>query len=157
MDGTPRVKEENGGKETFTFVNEQATFPGSLAAAKFNVLPVTSGRVEITFYVKDNKRDYINAQTEVIGKIKGRTRGKLQEFLFQGSHVRAAVLVYEVLKPLGGVHIFRTRLEWPVIWLAIDGIGAGTVAQGSAAPVPAAQVRCGLLAQHRVDVFFILR
>ena len=69
MDGIPKAKEVNNGKEVFTFVNERATFPGSLAAGKFNALPVASGRVEITFYVKDNKRDYINAQTEVIGKI----------------------------------------------------------------------------------------
>lgn len=69
MDGIAKGKEEMTGKEIFTFVNERATFPGSLAAAKFNTLPVTSGKVEITFYVKDNKRDYISAQTEVIGKI----------------------------------------------------------------------------------------
>jgi aminopeptidase N len=69
MDGTPKAPEEKSGKETFTFVNERATFPGSLAAARYQMLPVTTGQVEVTFYVKDKKRDYINGQSEVIGKI----------------------------------------------------------------------------------------
>jgi aminopeptidase N len=69
MDGTSRAPEQKNGKETFTFVNERPTFPGSLAAARYHAMPVTTGQVEITFYVKDSKRDYINAQNEVVGKI----------------------------------------------------------------------------------------
>lgn len=69
MDGTAKPKEQKGDKDVYTFVSERSTFPGSLAAAKYNVLPMTAGKVEVTFYVKDNKRDFIGAQTETLGKI----------------------------------------------------------------------------------------
>ncbi len=69
MDGVLKAKDHSQGKDTFLFAVERATFPGSLAVAKYTVLPVTAGNVEVTFYIKDNKRDYINAQSEVIGKI----------------------------------------------------------------------------------------
>ncbi|HEX2522957.1 MAG TPA: hypothetical protein VHP35_12620, partial [Terriglobia bacterium] len=69
MDGVAKPKEQKGDKDIYTFVSERSTFPGSLAAAKYNALPMTAGKVEITFYVKDNKRDFIGAQTETLGKI----------------------------------------------------------------------------------------
>ncbi|MCI0418352.1 MAG: tetratricopeptide repeat protein [Acidobacteria bacterium] len=69
MDGTAKPKEQLGDKDVYTFVSERATFPGSLAAAKYNVLPMTAGKVEVTFYVKDNKRDFIGAQNETLAKI----------------------------------------------------------------------------------------
>ena len=69
MDGTSKAKDHTQGKDTYSFINERASYPGSLAVAKYNVIPQTIGNVEITFFVKDNKRDYINAQSEVIGKI----------------------------------------------------------------------------------------
>jgi tetratricopeptide (TPR) repeat protein len=69
MDGTAKPKEQTGGKDVYTFHSERSTFPGSLAAAKYNVLPMTAGKVDVTFYVKDNKRDFIGAQTETLGKI----------------------------------------------------------------------------------------
>ncbi len=69
MDGTPKAKELNGDKEISTFMTERPSFPGSLALAKFNVLPVSSAKTEVKFYVKDNKRDYVNPHSEVIGKI----------------------------------------------------------------------------------------
>jgi tetratricopeptide (TPR) repeat protein len=69
MDGTSKSKDHSPGKDTYSFTSERATYPGSLAVAKYNVMPVTAGNVEITFFVKDNKRDFINAQSEVIGKI----------------------------------------------------------------------------------------
>lgn len=69
MDGTAKPKEQQGDKDVYTFVNERATFPGSLAAGKYNVLPLTAGKVEVTYYIKDNKRDFVDAQNETIGKI----------------------------------------------------------------------------------------
>jgi|RhiMetdeSRZDD1v2_1073273.scaffolds.fasta_scaffold07541_14 tetratricopeptide (TPR) repeat protein len=69
MEGTSKDKDHSPGKDSYSFTSERATYPGSLAVAKYNVMPVTVGNVEITFFVKDNKRDYINAQSEVIGKI----------------------------------------------------------------------------------------
>jgi tetratricopeptide (TPR) repeat protein len=69
MDGAAKPKEQRGDKDVYTFVSERSTFPGSLAAAKYNALPMTAGKVEVTFYVKDNKRDFIGAQTEMLGKI----------------------------------------------------------------------------------------
>jgi tetratricopeptide (TPR) repeat protein len=69
MDGTATGKDHVSGKDTYSFASERATYPGSLAVAKYTVLPVTAGNVELSFYIKDSKRDYIGAQTEVIGKI----------------------------------------------------------------------------------------
>src|SRR5262245_623610 len=69
MDGTAKPKETKGDKDVYTFVSERSTFPGSLSAAKYNVMPMTAGKVQVAFYVKDNKRDFIGAQTETIGKI----------------------------------------------------------------------------------------
>jgi tetratricopeptide (TPR) repeat protein len=69
MEGTSKGKDRNQGKDSYSFTSERATYPGSLAVAKYNVIPATAGNVEITFFVKDNKRDYINGQSEVIGKI----------------------------------------------------------------------------------------
>src|SRR5262245_47207963 len=69
MDGTAKPKETKGDKDVYTFVSERSTFPGSLSVAKYNVLPMTAGKVQVAFYVKDNKRDFIGAQTETIGKI----------------------------------------------------------------------------------------
>lgn len=69
MDGTAKPKEQQAGKEIYTFVNERATFPGSLAAAKYNLLPAALGKVEVTFCIKDNKRDFVEPQSETLGKI----------------------------------------------------------------------------------------
>ncbi len=69
MDGTAKPKEEQAGKDIYTFVNERATFPGSLAAARYNLLPAALGKVEATFCVKDNKRDFVGSQSETLGKI----------------------------------------------------------------------------------------
>ncbi len=69
MDGTPQGSQKSGNREIVTFVNERETFPGSLAVAKYNVIKINTGPVEVTFYVKDNKRDFVNQHSEVIGKI----------------------------------------------------------------------------------------
>jgi tetratricopeptide (TPR) repeat protein len=69
MEGTERPKEQQGDKEIYTFVIERPVLPGSLAAARYNVLPKTAGKIEITYYIKDNKRDFLEAQHETISKI----------------------------------------------------------------------------------------
>jgi tetratricopeptide (TPR) repeat protein len=69
MDGVAQGTQKKGNRETFTFVNERPSFPGSLSAAKYNALKTSVGPAEVTFYVRDNKRDFVTAQSEVIGKI----------------------------------------------------------------------------------------
>jgi aminopeptidase N len=69
MDGAAKPKEQRGDHDVYTFVCERPTFPGSLAASKFNTLPMPAGKVEATYYIKDNKRDFIQSQSEAIGKI----------------------------------------------------------------------------------------
>ncbi|MGH9425927.1 MAG: M1 family aminopeptidase [Terriglobia bacterium] len=91
MDGTAKPKEQKGDKEVYTFVSERSTFPGSLAAARYNVLPpMTAGKVEVTFYVKDNKRDFIGAQTETLGKILDLYAEKFGSF--PGKSLKVAVI-----------------------------------------------------------------
>jgi hypothetical protein len=69
MDGTAQPKQQRGDRDVYTFACERPTFPGSLAASKFNTLPASAGKVEVTYYIKDNKRDFVEAQSETIGKI----------------------------------------------------------------------------------------
>jgi tetratricopeptide (TPR) repeat protein len=69
MDGAAKPKEQRGEHDVYTFVCERPTFPGSLAASKFNTLPMPAGKVEATYYIKDNKRDFVQPQSEAIGKI----------------------------------------------------------------------------------------
>jgi len=90
MDGAAKPKEQKGDKDTYTFVSERSTFPGSLAAAKYNALPMTAGKVEVTFYVKDNKRDFIGAQTETLGKILDLYAEKFGSF--PGKSLKVAVI-----------------------------------------------------------------
>ncbi len=90
MDGTAKPKEQKGDKDVYTFVSERSTFPGSLAAAKYNVLPMTAGKVDVTFYVKDNKRDFIAAQTETLGKILDLYAEKFGSF--PGKSLKVAVI-----------------------------------------------------------------
>jgi tetratricopeptide (TPR) repeat protein len=90
MDGTGKPKEQKGDKDVYTFVSERSTFPGSLAAARYNVLPMTAGKVEVTFYVKDNKRDFIGAQTETLGKILDLYSEKFGSF--PGKSLKVAVI-----------------------------------------------------------------
>ena len=90
MDGTAKPKEQKGDKDVYTFVSERATFPGSLAAAKYNVLPMTAGKVEVTFYIKDNKRDFVGAQTETLTKILDLYAQKFGSF--PGKSLKVAVI-----------------------------------------------------------------
>jgi tetratricopeptide (TPR) repeat protein len=69
MDGQAKPKEQRAGREIFTFLIERATFPGSLSVAKYNEIPVTTGKTELVFYVRDNKRDFVDSQAEMINKI----------------------------------------------------------------------------------------
>ncbi len=69
MDGTAQTPQKAGASETFVFTCERPTFPGSFAVARYNVIKTNAGPVEITFYVKDNRRDFVNGQGEVMGKI----------------------------------------------------------------------------------------
>jgi tetratricopeptide (TPR) repeat protein len=69
MGGTAKDKEQAAGKETYVFNVEQATFSGSLAVAKFTLVTAQAGPIQVSFYVKDAKRDFVNPQAEVIGKI----------------------------------------------------------------------------------------
>src|SRR5262245_35743210 len=90
MDGIAKPKEQKGGKDVYTFVSERASFPGSLAAAKYNVMPMTAGKVEVTFYIKDNKRDFIGAQNETLGKILDLYAEKFGSF--PGKSLKVAVI-----------------------------------------------------------------
>ena len=69
MDGEVVSRERQEEQETFTIVNRQPDYPGSLAAAPFNEIPVRTGQVELRFYVMDPKRDYLDAHTRVIGEL----------------------------------------------------------------------------------------
>lgn len=69
MDGEVLSREQQEERETFTIVNRQPDFPGSLAAAPFNEIPVRAGQVELVYYVMDHKRDYLDAHTRVIGEL----------------------------------------------------------------------------------------
>ena len=69
MDGEVVSRERLGEQETFTIVNRQQDFPGSLAAAPFNEIPVQVGQVEVRYYVMDHKRDFLDAHTRVIGEL----------------------------------------------------------------------------------------
>ena len=69
MDGEVVSRERQGEQETFTIVNRQQDFPGSLAAAPFNEIPVQAGQVEVRYYVMDHKRDFLDAHTRVIGEL----------------------------------------------------------------------------------------
>lgn len=69
MDGEVVSRERQEEQETFTIVNRQPDFPGSLAAAPFNEIPVRAGQVELRYYVMDHKRDYLDAHTRVIGEL----------------------------------------------------------------------------------------
>ncbi|MCY3759514.1 MAG: M1 family aminopeptidase [Acidobacteria bacterium] len=69
MDGEVVSRERQEEKETFTIVNRQQDFPGSLAAAPFNEIPVRAGQVELRYYVMDHKRDFLDAHTRVIGEL----------------------------------------------------------------------------------------
>lgn len=69
MDGEVASREGQGEQETFTIVNRQQDFPGSLAAAPFNEIPVQAGQVEVRYYVMDHKRDFLDAHTRVIGEL----------------------------------------------------------------------------------------
>ena len=69
MDGEVVSRERQEEQETFTIVNRQPDFPGSLAAAPFNEIPVRTGQVELRYYVMDHKRDYLEAHTRVIGEL----------------------------------------------------------------------------------------
>jgi tetratricopeptide (TPR) repeat protein len=69
MDGTAQPAVKSAGKESFIFKIERPSFPGSLSVAKYSVVPISAGPVEVTFYIKDSKRDFLNAQSEAISKI----------------------------------------------------------------------------------------
>ncbi len=69
MDGEVVSRELQEEQETFTIVNRQPDFPGSLAAAPFNEIPVQAGQVELRFYVMDHKRDYLDSHTRVISEL----------------------------------------------------------------------------------------
>ncbi len=69
MDGEVVSRERQEEQETFTIVNRQPDYPGSLAAAPFNEIPVRTGQVELRYYVMDPKRDYLDAHTRVIGEL----------------------------------------------------------------------------------------
>ncbi|MDE2755632.1 MAG: M1 family aminopeptidase, partial [Acidobacteriota bacterium] len=69
MDGEVVSRERQEEQETFTIVNRQQDFPGSLAAAPFNEIPVRAGQVEVRYYVMDHKRDFLDAHTRVIGEL----------------------------------------------------------------------------------------
>ena len=83
MDGQEKPKEKSGGKEIYTFLNERATFPGSLSVAKYVVIPATAGKTELVFYVPDNKRDFVESQTEIISKILELNSQKLGPYPFR--------------------------------------------------------------------------
>ncbi|MDE2666213.1 MAG: M1 family aminopeptidase [Acidobacteriota bacterium] len=69
MDGELVSLDRQEEQETFTIVNRQQDFPGSLAAAPFNEIPVQVGPVELRYYVMDHKRDFLDAHTRVIGEL----------------------------------------------------------------------------------------
>lgn len=69
MDGEVVSRERQEEQETFTIVNRQQDFPGSLAAAPFNEIEVRAGQVELRYYVMDHKRDFLDAHTRVIGEL----------------------------------------------------------------------------------------
>ena len=69
MDGEVVSRERREEQETFTIVNRQQDFPGSLAAAPFNEIPVQAGQVEVRYYVMDHKRDFLDAHSRVIGEL----------------------------------------------------------------------------------------
>ena len=69
MDGELVSRDRQQEQETFTIVNRQQDFPGSLAAAPFNEIPVQVGQVELRYYVMDHKRDFLDAHTRVIGEL----------------------------------------------------------------------------------------
>ena len=69
MDGEVVSRERREEQETFTIVNRQQDFPGSLAAAPFNEIPVQAGQVEVRYYVMDHKRDFLDAHARVIGEL----------------------------------------------------------------------------------------
>ena len=69
MDGELVSRERQEEQETFTIVNRQQDYPGSLAAAPFNEIPVRTGEVEVRYYVMDHKRDFLDAHTRVIGEL----------------------------------------------------------------------------------------
>lgn len=83
MDGQEKPKEKSEGKEISTFLNERATFPGSLSVAKYVVIPATAGKTELVFYVTDNKRDFVESQTEIISKILELNSQKLGPYPFR--------------------------------------------------------------------------
>ena len=62
-------REQLDDRETFTFVSRKSSFPGSLAAAAFNEITIDVGQVEIKYYIMDNKRDYVDAHTEVVTQL----------------------------------------------------------------------------------------
>ena len=69
MDGSLKGTQPLSNKTVFTYAVERDSFPGSLAVGRFNLLPVSAGPVEMLFCVRDAKRDFVNGQAEVIGKI----------------------------------------------------------------------------------------
>jgi len=69
MEGELTSREQLDDQETFTFVSRKAGFPGSLAAAAFNEITIAAGQVEIKYYIMDNKRDYVDAHTEVVTQL----------------------------------------------------------------------------------------
>jgi len=69
MDGELVSLDRQEEQETFTIVNRQQDFPGSLAAAPFNEIPVQVGPVALRYYVMDHKRDFLDAHTRVIGEL----------------------------------------------------------------------------------------
>lgn len=83
MDGQEKQKEKNEGKEIFTFLNERATFPGSLSVAKYVVIPATAGKTELAFYVSDSKRDFVESHNEIISKILEVNSQKLGPYPFK--------------------------------------------------------------------------
>ncbi|MEW5976610.1 MAG: M1 family aminopeptidase [Acidobacteriota bacterium] len=84
MDATAGPKESMGSEEVFTFSNQSPGFSGSLSVARYNVLPVTAGGVQVTFYVRDNKRDFVPPHTEALGKILELYSSKLGSYPFAG-------------------------------------------------------------------------
>ena len=69
MDGEVVSRERQEEQETFTIVNRQPDFPGSMAVARFNEIQVQAGEVELRYYVMDHKRDFLDAHTRVIGEL----------------------------------------------------------------------------------------
>ncbi len=80
MDGEIVSRERQGESETFTIVNQQPGFPGSLAAAVFNEIAVKAGQVEILYYVMDHKRDYLDVHTQLITELLDLYSGKFSPY-----------------------------------------------------------------------------